>query len=438
MEEKYKKLIISKILEESGIVIAPIHSLAIISYVEKQLCKLNMSIDEYCVKLNSDKDLLNDLVNQATTNETYFFREAKQFDYLKDVVFPQYGNRRLVIWSAACSTGEEPLSLLALAMHFNINAQIYASDIDDTVLEFFKHGRYSKYSFRNDGQKYHEYLKCLGSPDRDGSHFIFNQDILQKIKIFKYNLTDFSNFPISEKIDIIFMRNVFIYFDINTRKLITKNVTSHLNDGGHLFYSINEIGSINSSIVPDFMVKKNYNQIYFFIKKSKSATKQQTWSQYNEQNKKNSSVCDGAAVPSHTDTIYIRPSDVYNNMNRAIMRKDYDGAFKIANEYKPAFSDSYYSSFFKGYVCMSKKDYSNAEKYFITSEFMKSNFWPVYYFHGVLLEEVSSKEKAAYCFKKCLEQMKIYIENPTKEFEFLLKDFTPSFIYSYCSRFIKG
>lgn len=415
MDEKYKRFIISKISEKSGIVVAPVHSTAIILYVEKQLEKMNLTIEEYCLRLDSDQLLLNSLLNQATTNETYFFREAKQFDYLRDVLFPKYRNKKLVIWSAACSSGEEPLSLLALAMHFNIDVKIYASDIDDNVLDFFKKGCYSKYSFRSDGSKYHEYLKYLGSPDKEKTHFTFKQDVLNKIKIFKYNLTDFSNFPIAEKIDIIFMRNVFIYFDTDTRKQITKNVTNQLNENGHLFYSINEIGSINEKIVPDYMVKQNYNQIYFYMKKQGKMP--------------------DIAITSKN--ISIKPSDVFNNMRLAIFRKDFSGAMKIAEEYKPSFSESYYSSFFKGYIYLCQKDYSSAEKYFITSEFMKNNFWPVYYFHGVLLEEVSSKEKSLYCFKKCLEQMKSYIDRPNGEYDFLFNEVSPSYIYSYCSKITK-
>lgn len=415
MKENYKKFILDRIYSASGIIIAPIHSLGVCAFVEKQLIKNNVSIEEYCQLLDKDPVVLNQLINQATTNETYFFREEKQFDYLKNVLFPKYKYKKLVIWSAACSTGEEPLSILALALQFNIDVKIYASDIDDNVLSFFRKGEYTKYSFRKDGEKYHQYLKKLGDFNEDKTKFKFKQEVLNKIKIVKYNLTDFSNFPIHENIDIIFMRNVFIYFDTETRAKITEEVTKRLNENGHLFYSINEIGNIHNKVVPDYMKKSNYEQIYFYIKKEneeKSLVKNKT-------NKE------------------LKPCDIFNQLNSALLKKDFTSAYNIADNYKPSFSDRVFSSFFKGYVLMEKKEYAEAERYFTTSEFLKGEFWPAYYFHGILLEKISSKNKASICFKKCFEKMESYMAQHNCEYDFLLRDVSPESIYSYCSSMAK-
>ena len=414
MENIYKSFILKKISLESGIVIAPIHSIGLFSYVEKLIKKLNISIDNYCYQLNNNKDVLNDLINKATTNETYFFREEKQFEYLENVLFPKYRNKTIVIWSAACSTGEEPLSLLALALHCHVNAELYASDIDDNVLEFFEKGEYSKYSFRSDGKKFHKYLEEIGNFNENKSKFIIKKEILNKIKIFKHNLTNSTKNPVGKKINLIFIRNVFIYFDLDTRAKITEDVSKMLSDNGFLFYSINEIGNINKNVIPNCLEKENYEKVYFYVKKSS--------------NKNNTE--DNSSAESN----FPSPCDIFKKINNLIINKDYKTAFTIASDYKPAFSDSYYSSFFKGYVLMQEKKYSDAEKYFSTSEFMKSEFWPVYYFHGMLLEKMSDKGKAKKCFKKCVEKMQDRVNIQDGEYGFLLNNTSPSFIYSYCSK----
>ena len=416
MDVKCKDFIIAKILAESGIVIAPVHTVGVISYVEKIIKSRNITAEEYCRELDTNENLLTDLINHATTNETYFFREEKQFDYLKNELFPKFKNKKLVIWSAACSTGEEPLSLLALALNFNINVEIYASDIDDNVLQFFKKGSYSKYSFRNDGKNYHRYIENLGKFNEERTLFTFYPEVIKKIKIFKYNLTDFNNFPFDTKFDIIFMRNVFIYFDYNTRQKITERVVKELNEGGHLFYSINEIGNINRKIVPDSMLKINYKQIYFYVKKD-------------------SKIITDTNIADNNNPC--TPLNVFKLINEFIEKKEYEKAFEIADKFNPGYKDSFYSSFFKAYVLMKKKDFVNADKYFTTSEFMKSEFWPSYYFHGNLLETCNMPVKAKTCYRKCLEKMKRYMENESCEYDFLLKDVSSSFVYSYCAKAVK-
>ena len=105
-----------------------------------------------------NKKILHEIVNFITVNETYFFREEKQFDFLHNVVFPKYMGKKMNIWSAACSTGEEPLSLLTHSRSCNIESNVFATDIDQIVLQKFQRGQYTNNSFRKDGAKYHHLL----------------------------------------------------------------------------------------------------------------------------------------------------------------------------------------------------------------------------------------------------------------------------------------
>ena len=417
MEEKFRDFIIAKILAESGIVIAPVHTIGVISYVEKVIQKRGITASQYCSELQNNQDTLTDLINHATTNETYFFREEKQFDYLKNELFPKFKNKKLVIWSAACSTGEEPLSLLALALSFNINVEIYASDIDDNVLNFFKKGVYSKYSFRRDGEAYHPLIEKLGEFNEDKSLFTIKREYLSKIHIFKYNLTDPCRPPLDTTFDIVFMRNVFIYFDYATRKKITEGVVRDMNEGGHLFYSINEIGNINRNIVPDIMKKVNYRQIYFYVKEAiRNSIKIKNDSENNV-----SCNC---------------PMQIFKKITFALDSGDVDTALSIATTFKPSYTDSVYSSFFKAYVLMKTGQTLEANKYFTTAEFMKEDFWPAYYYHGMLLEHNNDKEKAIKCFAKCKDKIKAYIDSNSNKYDFLLKDVKS--IYTYCVNASKG
>ncbi|MBO4387712.1 MAG: hypothetical protein J5817_11955 [Treponema sp.] len=125
---------IALLTQSTGIIPRSSHLEGIKNYIEKQLCKKGISVIEYKNKLITDKKLFSELINESTVNETYFFREEKQFFLLRDKIFPIWkataGSMPIKIWSAACSFGEEAYSLALLAKKCGVKAMITASDIN--------------------------------------------------------------------------------------------------------------------------------------------------------------------------------------------------------------------------------------------------------------------------------------------------------------------
>jgi len=180
-------------------------------------------------------------IDLVTTNETYFFREPKHFEYLRDVLLPQLASAgELNIWSAASSTGEEAYSIAMLLEDCRAHRQwhIFASDISMRVLSF---GRRALYPMARGEHIPHAYLSryCLrGTGDYDG-HFLVDQRLRKRVEFARCNLL---NLPpdLHQKFDIVFLRNTIIYFDFPTKVAVLKSVIDKIKPGGWLFVGHSE------------------------------------------------------------------------------------------------------------------------------------------------------------------------------------------------------
>jgi chemotaxis protein methyltransferase CheR len=179
------------------------------------------------------------VVNAMTNNETWFFRDLVPFRALQKVVIPallaaRAADRRLSIWCAACSTGQEPYSIaMLLREHFpelqTWKVKILATDISTSVLERAQRGQYSQI----------EVNRGLPAPmleryfTRDGPNWTASHELRRAIDFQTFNLAGTWNaFAI---FDLIFMRNVLIYFDVEKKKTILGNLRRCLRCDGHLF-----------------------------------------------------------------------------------------------------------------------------------------------------------------------------------------------------------
>lgn len=191
-----------------------------------------------------------EFINAITTNKSSFFRESHHFDFLREVVFPEYqqqissGTRRNIrIWSAGCSNGQEPYTLAMTLFEFfgvssSIDFNIFASDIDTNVLNRARQGVYNAEQIEDiPDYLLHKYF-LKGKGDKQG--FAKAGKELQSIIDFqRLNLFD-PAWPLKDPLDIIFCRNVIIYFNRDTqRKLITR-MTGHLKPGGYLMLGHSE------------------------------------------------------------------------------------------------------------------------------------------------------------------------------------------------------
>jgi len=190
-------------------------------------------------------------INALTTNLTGFFREPHHFDYLARNVLPEAAERLAVdhgyrIWSAGCSTGEEAYSIAmvvreSMQCHDNLNASILATDLDSSVVAKAMQGLYS--SERIAGLSQARVRTWFRRIDGAGQHDVQVDSALRELIEFRqFNLVDDwpVNGPASGPFDIIFCRNVMIYFDRQTQHMLFDRFADCLADGGYLFVGRSE------------------------------------------------------------------------------------------------------------------------------------------------------------------------------------------------------
>jgi chemotaxis protein methyltransferase CheR len=226
----------------------------ILSRIE-QLKLRNVTDYIYYLKYNENKDFeINLLYEFITINETSFFRNEPQFIVLKDEILKEllnnnknnYGINTLKIWSAGCSSGEEPYTLsIILNDFFNNNGnylndkyffEILATDINQSVLNKAKRGIYNEYSLRNTDPKIID--RCFNKiSDKE---FEIKEIYRKCVKFKKINLSDEASLSELNYFDIIFCRNVLIYFDLESKKKVIHKFYEKLKPGGYLFLGHSE------------------------------------------------------------------------------------------------------------------------------------------------------------------------------------------------------
>jgi len=194
-----------------------------------------------------DEEELIHLVNAITTNLTSFFREEHHFGYLKNTVFPSLleknaATRRIRIWSAGCSTGEEPYSIAMTVREFfsdyhDWDVKIIATDLDSNVVAKAESGVYDKARVDGVSPEYKQRWMKRGRGDK--SDLVKMKAELQELITFK-QLNLLHEWPIKGPIDIIFCRNVVIYFDKDTQRTLFGRYADVLSSGGHLFIGHSE------------------------------------------------------------------------------------------------------------------------------------------------------------------------------------------------------
>lgn len=182
---------------------------------------------------------LSEIVDVLTVNETYFFREQNQLNSFIDEICKELRDikkisRKIRIWSAGCASGEEPYTIAILLMEHpelfeGINVEIIGSDINQRVLQTARNGVYRKNSFRTTDEYYiHKYFH------EEGGLLRIKEDVKKLVSFNCLNLLD----PLKAKfvglMDVIFCRNVLIYFHDDAKRKVVESFFSRLNDGGYL------------------------------------------------------------------------------------------------------------------------------------------------------------------------------------------------------------
>ncbi len=195
------------------------------------------------VKADRTGAALTTMVDQLTTNHTSFFREPRHFEFLRECIFPTLRKRsRIHIWSAACSSGEEPYSIAMSLLEESsqeaaAKVRIKATDISTRVLEKAKLGVYE--AGRVNGIPTALVQRYL-VPERagDANSFRFKDEIRSMIEFEHLNLM--AKLPEGYRCSVIFCRNIMIYFDRPTQQNLVQRLSLHLEDGGYLLIGHSE------------------------------------------------------------------------------------------------------------------------------------------------------------------------------------------------------
>lgn len=188
------------------------------------------------------------IFDAVTTNETFFFRESAQLQALEEELLPKIirekdarGQTTLKLWSAACSTGEEPYTLAMILMERfpwilkSWTVEILASDISESALKAARQGCYGNYSIRNTPSLYLQkyFVKS------DGKYQV-NPEIRQLVRFMHLNLLETSRVRMIRNVDLLFCRNVLIYFSDEAKRRVVSALYDCLAPGGYLIIGHSE------------------------------------------------------------------------------------------------------------------------------------------------------------------------------------------------------
>ena len=252
------------IYDECGVNLPKYKKILLESRLHKRIRRLKIpSLEEYCNYLFSPQGMkqeLSNMIDAITTNKTDFFREPLQFDYLVQQVLPELisENRAgfshtLSVWSAGCSSGEEPYTLAMLLQDYSerlhnnsLDYYILATDVSLGILKKAKQGIYEHdqikpipYGFRK------KYL--LKGRKKINNLVRIVPELRKSVRFKRLNFLE-NNFGIPDPVDILFCRNVIIYFDRAVQERVLRKLCHYLRPGGYLFMGHSE--TLNQITLP--------------------------------------------------------------------------------------------------------------------------------------------------------------------------------------------
>ncbi len=260
MSPKEFLLFQAMIYRESGIWLSETKAALLTGRLSKRLRALGLrNFAEYYQRVDTDEEERRTMLDTITTNETHFFREPQHFDVLSQHVFPRWrreaaaGQRptRLRVWSAGCSSGEEPFSLAMLLLkHFPLESwdlEVLATDISTRVLEKAREAVYPIEKMKDIPQEYLRAYMLKGRGDNKGV-MKASPELLRVVRFARVNLHA-DSYPLQGFFDLILCRNVLIYFDQKSKEKVIRGIVRHLSPSGLLFVGHSEnLGGISPNL----------------------------------------------------------------------------------------------------------------------------------------------------------------------------------------------
>jgi len=294
---------------------------------------------------------MNSLVQLLTNKETFFFREMHQFEVLRDRILPELlaarrlynhlrhrlaARPRLRLWSAGCATGEEPYSLAITLLEFEarhgpLEAEVIATDIDAEALEAARQGRYGERALRLVPAAWRQRYFVF-----DGQNYCISPEVTCHVSFWVHNLADECCPPGMGDLDVIFCRNVTIYFDAPARERLNARLADSLCEGGYLFVASAETMGHNQGRLELLSVGKT-----FLFRKERSSGQQML-----------------AASPAAP---LVRPLEMLANLDRPIRQRPAPAAAPKSSPQKPAATPPTTASLFaQAQAAFQRQDYEAA------------------------------------------------------------------------------
>jgi len=232
---------------ESGIFLSEAKKALVVGRLGRRLRELGLSSlgAYYRLLAEGDEQERMRMLDCICTNETHFFREPRQFEFLEQQVFPEWAARaaagrprRIRAWSAACSTGEEPYSLaMTLLARFPPSSgwtlEILASDLSTRALDQARAGLWSVDKAREIPERYLKAFMLRGRGPQEGV-MKAGPEIRSLLRFQRVNLNQ-DRYPVPGAFDLVFCRNVLIYFDVASKAGVVHRMLDQLAPGGYLF-----------------------------------------------------------------------------------------------------------------------------------------------------------------------------------------------------------
>ncbi|WP_164019897.1 CheR family methyltransferase [Pyxidicoccus trucidator] len=229
------------LVEERAGLAAPSCPAAAEEAISRAMARADLAdFEAYRARLAEDSAALDDLLIELTVGETYFFRTPEHFEHLRRVVLPELRERlgpehAVRVWSAACSSGEEPYSLAALlqAEGWGEHMAVYATDVSRGALARARQAVYGEWSLRGPwADRMRAHLRV------EGRRYLLSPEVKQHVRFSYLNLA-LDTWPSADsglwRLDVIFCRNVLIYFNRATIEAVARRLHDALAEGGYLF-----------------------------------------------------------------------------------------------------------------------------------------------------------------------------------------------------------
>lgn len=445
--------------ETTGIRVNPSHKLYLDNWIESNLKQFKYTVAQYLDLVRRDEQEAASLIDEAAINETYFFREELQFSYLQDMVFPKHAGQPMHIWSAASSTGEEALSLYILGKNMGVQVEVTASDIDRKALATLRKGVYGNHSFRRNENHFAPLLNDLGDyTDGPEKALKVSEETLSHISVHTYNLVTDPILPVPEEsVDVIFLRNVFIYFSAQNQLKVLQKVSKALKPGGILFLSINEIAAVDC---PDTLplVKEHFQTVYYMRKvtpeekQQAAVTRRQRMGLADNPKFKSQPAAELLPVQPVEPPVVTAPKpepavpeeplpsieELWNQVHLLIERREFADALYHVTTYHFKPTQLEYQNYFLGMIAVNDGRTSHAADYFFRSSVANPRFWPAYFQRGLACQKLQNMKGAAESFQKCKSLLETPALADSKVYDFLTEGFNTAYFLNLCDSLLRN